>query len=515
MTARTLLMVLLLASTSSGAEVVGEWTTGDEDEVRRVVVDGTTASFEVTWPTTGDVVTVVGVARGGHAFLREVAPETPGLVGALEGRRAEARPVRSVEVRVTREDDDGGAHADAVLREGSRFVAVERWRRAGRPALDLLALRPQVGWCPKDGPLTVRFRVRNAPASLRLRVIVAPSGGEAERRRVEFYVGKLSTFERRPTRRIVRELRLNGGAPFEPGEHEVTYDGRDGTGDERLLLGGGYWVALLGDDDVDLRVEDNILVAPPRTEYVGPRWPKRVGPDGEETDPGRNRGSSHAMISSKLEDLGLGRPAASLLGGVTTGDATDAMRRAAQVTVATHGAERALTFYTAPDDEVERPEHVDVLGYAELDALGAAGGASDKPLADLHSVIVWACLAGKRELPGRLVALGADVVVAFTTSIHAGGEARFVTHALAKSLAASEKRAHALMSVREVSRLAAHEADQVWRDLERDDPAEYARLWAHGVRPLETEGVLRIETAPGIDPEIEPLAPGRWGCRTN
>lgn len=500
---------LLSASAARAVEVVGEWR-GEDGGPRRVVLDGTTARLQLTWPT-GEQVSLVGVARGGHAFLREAGPETPGVAGVLEGRDAGRRPVRSVEVRIRAGDDDHGVAADALLREGRRFVTREVWTRPGRPAVDLLSIAPQVGWCPKDGPLTVRLRVRNAPVTLRLRVVVAPSDGEADARRVGFYMERVEAFESRPTRRIVRELALNEGAPLEPGEHTVTFDGRDGTADRRLLLGGRYWIAVVGQPD--LRAEEVVVVAPPRTEYVGPRWPRRAGADGDLADPGRDRTVAHAAVVAGAPKVGLGKPAGAHLGGVTSDDALAALSRAAMVTIATHGSERSISFYTAAEDVTEDPAHVVSLRAPELDAFAEATGG--KPLADLHTVIVWACLAGKRELPGRLVAMGADVVVGFTTLVYAAGHERFVTRYLKAALDASKTDPGRLKSALEIAGDAAHHADQVWRDLKKEHPARYAALLARGARPLEHEGVLRIVTAPGVDPAREPLAPGRWGCSTN
>lgn len=490
-------------------EVVGEWRV-EGGGSRRVVLDGTSATLQVTWPRSGEQVSLVGAAREGLVFLREVVPETPGLAGALEGRPAGRRPARTVEVRVRSTTEDGGAMADALFREGQRFVTAERWSRPGRPKVEVLALEPQVGWCPKDGPLTVRFRVQNAPLRLRLRVVVAPSDGEVDARRVAFYMGKVDEVDGRPTRRIVREVDL--GAPFEPGEHEVTYDGRDSTGDRRLLLGGRYRVVLLGDGD--LRDEMVMMVAPPRTEYVGPRWPRRVDEGGVEVDAGRDRGVAHSMISSRVEPLALGQPDRTHLGGVSREDAVEALSRAAMVTIATHGCERALNFYTAPEDAVERPDHVAWLQLRHLDALAEQSG-DERPFADLHTVVVWACLAGKRELPERLVELGADIVVAFTTQIASAGHELFMIGLLEAAVAESKERPGCLKGALEVGRNAAHRADQVWRSLAREDPGEYARLWAKGLRPLEGDGVLRIVGAANIDLKVEPLAPGRWGCSTN
>ncbi len=117
-------------------------------------------------------------------------------------------------------------------------------------------------------------------------------------------------------------------------------------------------------------------------------------------------------------------------------------------------------------------------------------------------------------LPARLVELGADVVVAFTTMINSGGHELFVAKYLDAALRESDDRKGHLNSANEVARKAAHAADVVWRELEKDPPA-YQRALATGARPLEGEGVLRVVTAPGIDPRVEPLAPGRWGCSTN
>ncbi len=368
-----LVAALVSVATARGVEaveVIGEWRV-EGGGPRRVVLDGTSVTLHVTWPRGGDQVALVGPVQGGFAFLREVTPETPGLAGALEGRPAGRRPARTVEVRVRSTSEDGGAVADALFREGRTFVTAETWTRPGRPKVEVLALDPQVGWCPKDGPLTVRFRVQSAPASLRLRIVVAPSDGDADARRVAFYMGKVDEVDGPPTRRIVREVEL--GAPFEPGEHEVTYDGRDGTGDRRLLLGGRYWVVLLGDGD--LRDEMAMMVAPPRTEYVGPRWPRRLDAAGNVTDLGRYRVAGYAEMSRGTDDLGFDTPAATHLEGVTNEDALGALSRAALVTIATHGCERALTFYTAPDDAAEDPDHVVWLRADDLEAFTEQAGA--------------------------------------------------------------------------------------------------------------------------------------------
>jgi hypothetical protein len=511
-------VVAALMPRAGAQELDGTWQ-AETHGWRRLRVSHGAARLEVDWPGRGPVV-LVGASQGREAVVYAAEVATPGLAGVVEGREAApARPPLAVQVRLTRDDADG-AQADATWREGEQVVRRERWTRPGPPRLELLAIEPESPWAPKtQGPLRARFRLEGGPVALRLRVVVQPGDldgrsdeSASERRRVEFYQERLSAREdRRPTRVVIFERELG---ELEPGEHEVEWDGRDGSSDARLALGGGYRVVLLGDG---VQAEGRLVVAPPTSEFVGPRWPRswvRDSTGAEKLDPGRDRRSAHGVASPQLRYLGFEPPPDTLLRAVTPTQTFEALETAAVVTIATHGTPRELALYTDPDDTLMQPEHVASIGVSELGARAEAL-AQEKPLKDLHAVVLWACLTGSdgARVPRALIARGADVVVCFESIIQATGLDLFVKNAFLKSLELSKETGRPLTIDVAMHEAAAASDRIVWREVSDEDKRVVAEWRASGSRPLKE--VLRVELAAGIDPRTEQLAPARWGCSTN
>lgn len=512
-----LVVALTAFATSARAQDLGgTWRVEPASWRKLVVSAGGQARLDVEWPERG-LVSLVGVVQGGAANLSASESATPGLAGTIEGRRAKRpRAPLSVRVRLTRDDADG-ARADATWSEGERVVRQEVWTRPGPPTLEVLSLTPEGAWAPKSqGPLTVRFRLVGAPVALRLRVIVDPSGDrgdEVDEMRVGFYQSRIGICEdyRWPSRVTIFERAL---AEFEPGEHEVTWDGRDGSSDKRIALGGRYRLVLLGDG---VRAEGRVRVAPPRSEYVGPRWPMHRTKNSRnepKVDLGRDRRPAHSLSEGRLEDLGFTKPPATHLAGVTATETFEALETAAMVTIATHGNVDHFAVYADGRDDEQQAEDIQVIRPDDIDARDEALN-HEKPLADLHTIILSACLtgAGDAVVPRRLIAQGADVVVCFTSMIISFGHEKFLARVLAASFDFAEGTRRRL-NIQEVTLHAAQVSDGVtWRQDTAEQRAEVAEWRALGARPLRE--ALRVEVAPGLDPKREQLAPAKWGCSTN
>lgn len=525
-TAWVLLALLAPLRVAAAQDWSGDWEASPRG-TRRVERAQGAWSLGAEWPGRG-LVTVSGPSIGRSLLLRGRLPATPGLAGALEGENAPAAVDLAIEG--TWHEGPDGVSADVVWREGGAVVRSERWTRPGPAELEILSVDPAAGWEPKvDGPLKVRFRVRGSAVAVRLRVALEPEGDD---RRVAFYAQELgySRNDGLPSRIVIFEADVADGARLEPGEHETSWCGRDRTAAQRLALGGGHRVVLLGGG---ARAQARLTVAPPRSEYVGPRWPMRrlegldVRTNQPAIDPGRRREAILALMSPTVEAVGFAAPPPTHIAGVGTDQALRALAQAAQVTFGTHGLPGKIQLYTDPAALEHRDTDVAELGRVDVECMAGV-----KPLRDLHTVVIWACLTGaltsaerKRamkhgrdpeevvpRLPASLLAGGADVVISFTEQLVSAGHDPFVLDFFKRALNKAEKEHHRpgeVLAVMHVAKQAATEADRVvWGEINAYKRAVFAPM-------VPAQDCIRVDLAAGIDPASESLAPARWGNSTN
>lgn len=507
----------------------GRWSV-DAGPPRALVVERDRLALELDWPGRGPV-RVVGPAFGDELSLSCKVTDAQGLVQVLRGSERRPGERHVLELRARRERlQDGSQVAHVRLVEDGLTVARERWERGGPSAVEVLSVTPAVRWAPlRDGPCAVRYRLRGeAEVSLRL-LIVADTRGrdDAESRRRAFHAA-CPRLDRDPALPIVHARDLG---PVKPGEHELTWDGRDDACG-RLPLGGSYLVLIDGRAVAGRRVRGDagLLIERPGSAYIGPRWPRRVEHPGAadprgrgaELDPGRERSSDHGAFRSRVAALGHAAPPP-LAAKVSPAEVVEALRSNAFVVIATHGQPLGLTFYAGGvDDEVEAPSSTKRLLGRDVEP--RAGAWLPSHLRDLHTVVLWACHTGRFEpsgdgkikargeperlgsapgLPAALRRAGADVVVSFATRIQADGHGPFVSALLEKALAAGASGSKPIGdAVREAARVS---DDATWG---RVVEAERARWRAAGSRPLEE--CARVTCAPGIELS-EPLDPARWG----
>lgn len=540
------LTVILSAAHARGQDWAGVWRVEDGGE-RVVTAEGTGYSLSVDWPGHGQR-RFIADASAARATFKAAIAATPGLVGALEGRGAGEDRLLRIEARRSAPGEDEAIRAEVTWTERGRVARRERWTKAVAPSIEIIDVTPLGEWQPKDGPCVIRFRVRGAPLAVRLRALLERGDGLRER----FYEERPR--DERGRARVIAEREVEGGRALEVGEHETSWDGRDDTAARRLSLQGRYLVTLVGGD---ARAERAVTVAAPRSEYLGPRWPKRVDPAGKALDPGRDRTEAFAAFRSASVRGDMAEPRATLgpISGVTI---IDALERAALVTVATHGSPGKVWTYVAPD-EIERGESQESVDRVRLEARATAE--EPKPFRDVHMTVLWGCSIGavtsqdmsaahrgqrgediashgegcrcdarpaaegglpcpcRRHIGDRaqprersalidtLLARGVDVVVSFTELVHTNGHAEFMA-SLARLAGRSNRR-----SVAEAARHAAHAVDHAaWGWWKRPCAARW-QLRHEGMTPLEES--IRVDAAPDIDPTEERLYPPRWGNSTN
>jgi len=162
---------------------------------------------------------------------------------------------------------------------------------------------------------------------------------------------------------------------------------------------------------------------------------------------------------------------------------------------------------------------------------GARKWSDQTPLRDLHTVVIWACLAGKNDLPQRLLERGCDNVVGFSQSIDAGG-VHFFYERLIEGLLLGDRDVadRQPLSVSEASRVAAAFAtQQVWdhtrraresdhraqNQAHRGEDGQYVAGWVPYTDTAPYTDCLVTYTAQGASGADTHLEVGRWGNSTN
>lgn len=527
---------LLIALCASGAargadeDPTGAWAVvdpGDRPFTRSVARDpGGQLTLPMTWPGTERPVVLRGRATGGGLDLRAEL-SGPGIVGALAGETNARTIVLTARGHPLPPDADGAVGMRVEYAADGQGWGGETWRRGGKPGLDLIGLAPGGRLDPKrQGPLSVRLRVRGRAQGLRVAVLLRGGVGDE---RVGFYAGQV------PASAEGQVVRAWGVAELPVGEHELAFDGRDGTNARRILLAGAYTLRVQSELDPQLEVEAALEVAPPHAELIAPRWLPRNFKcpltDEVRLDPGRDHRALARQVSQRLSYTGL--TPASETGTTSDAELARALSSSARVTVVTHGEEDRIAYYRATPQELaasplphEDPRRIRRVTAQVLDHHLQG----EKPLRDLHAVFLWACLAGANGgedggqpgqtsclecgtgIPGCLVRNGADLVVAFNQSIFSGQVDSWLARLMANlSGVAPAPAGGGVRSLSWAAKEAAAYSDGLfWRDY---TPAQRLKLARRHVAPLAE--CLVIFSAPGIDPDRETLHPPRYGNSTN
>jgi len=484
------------------------------------------------------VVPLEGSARGNRLRLEGRREGRKGVTHALDahlgdGDAADAPEDVEVVVTGTRREEDGGRVVVDVRYDvrggGASRTVEERWYRNGRADLEVVSVAPGRSYDSKaDGDVAVTFRVIGAPQAVRLRVEVEDPGripaDVAARRGQQRAAG---FYREQGLWPAIREVDASEGALLEPGEHIVRWDGRDASSAERIALSGEYRlivrsVRVHGDRFGLHRLPEDarrLFVAAPRWTLFGPRWPE----DPDRGRSARDRDPAFDLMEPQLAGSGFRVVRSAEWFDDAAVDAIyDRLEDTASATFASHGNVGRVAIFTGDPDDPETFGETRAVNEAALRYhLGA-----QRPLRDVHSVFLWACLAGRSEatgleraarararleparadhpdLPAALIDLGVDLVVGFESSIIANAHRTFQDR-VTRLLRGGASLTHA-------STVAAGEADaQYWKPLSADKKRE---LLADGLAPLRF--CLRITAAAGVDPATERLIPARHGDSTN
>lgn len=521
------LLLLTLAAPATRAddaepfEWAGAWTT-DGGATRTVDGAGRPGHQRtLEWSSTPPVL-LSGAGNDATLALTGRRPGAVGISEKLQGERVGPRADTPFQLVATRAaDDERGRHVADVTITAGRESTRERWTRRGPTRLEILSCSVKDGWNPKSCSLTLEYRLLGAPAQLRFRVLVAPQGkrnqGDAERRVADRRQVAYEALSVRDGEELVVHEELLGEVGA--GINAVGWDGRDDT-DARRLVHGGRLLLVVEATDADARAERPLEVAAPVTKLVAPNWPRR-----STANQGRDRAQVHARVADGARKLGFD-PLASHQRTATSDELSKALQASAVVFVATHGSTRSVLLYTTEGDERELAEHTQSLADWEIEEL--------PPLQDLHTVVLWACLAGRETVPAALLGRGCDNVVGFSWSIEASGTEAFVEELLTALLAGDRRKPVAdqrPLSVGEASRVAAAHATQIiWdhtapgeksrRQHERDNRELNAKNKGQpGWKPI-TEcapytDCLVTYTAQGASGADTHLEVARWGNSTN
>lgn len=545
------LLLLTLAAPATRAddaepfEWAGVWTTGRG--ATRVVDGAGRPGHQRTleWSSTPPVL-LSGAGNDATLALTGRCPGAVGISEKLPGQEVDPRADTPFQLVATRAADDERGHhvADVTIQAGHESTR-ERWTRRGPTRLEVVSCSVEDGWNPKTGSLTLEYRLLGASACLRLRVL-AEAPAPAQRSAMAESEARIATrrfaayealSKERDQGAVVVHSELLGDV--RAGTHTATWDGRDDTDAKRLVHGGRLRLVVEA-TDADARAERPLEVAVPVTKIVAPNWPKSpvnwAAPD-RPRDRGRDRAALHEQVRASGRQLGLSAPDTHE-STATVASFLTALQTSAVVFVATHGGERSIGLYTAVGDDEVVKSHMEEVEAWDVNNLGSTTNERgtrvwpDKtPLRDLHTVVIWACLAGKNDLPQRLLERGCDNVVGFSESIDADGVYHFHQRLLEGLLTGDRDVADRQpLSVSEASRVAAAFAtQQVWdrarRDREsaqraqnrahRGEDGKYVAGWVPYTPTAPYTDCLVTYTAQGAGAADTHLEIGRWGNSTN
>lgn len=477
---RTTLLIatlLLLVASSARAESAWEGTWVNESGERRTLAasGGLFAldlelpsvdkrAFHLTGPVAiGDTLRLAGRLEG-----------TAGIRGALGGDKASGgRHTASLEGDL----DRATSTADVKLTVDGRGQS-EKWSRGGLTILKLESdgselSRPFDAKRSRTG-LVVKYRVNGSALPLTARVVPAKNHPNAS-----FYEGA-DVFR--------REL-----GTVAPGEHELTWDGRDTTSARRIALGGDYELVLQAGT---VHAERTFTVETARFETIGSDWPAIKDEAGIGSRPAWNptRHLQDLVAVIALTAKVTHAQPAFRFEGVRLATSPEEVRRhaseAGSLLISTHGNVGRLTVHG--DGMVKRYTPSEVF---------------KRDLKDVHFAFVSACCSGgtydevtkttKTSVVDQMIAAGCDVAVGFTfpADMQEADDFEKVTMALAARGCPITKAAIDAGKAIETAKL------------------QYDRGTVS--KPLRGEEMIVRKCAAGISPEKETLWPPRYGCSTN
>lgn len=540
MRARMTVVAMVIGMASAGAQESGQgpWVVVDpEDRGGTRQVQQRAAgerSLTLTWPGTNTVVTLEGRAGRGAGFDLQAELGAKGVIQELLGEEAPEKTKLALRARPLPPDPETGAERLAVtyLVDGASWGA-ETWSRGGRPRLEIVSLTPAGAWDPKEGPLKVRYRVLGEQQMVRLRVLL-PGGTASGSPRAAFYARQLGGAPRKHVALQDTELGWR-----EPGTHEVELEGRDSTAARRILLAGEWTIRLDSGNQEERIAEETCQVVPPRVELVAPRWMQfdydRIDkPGAKGRNPGSDRRGLAQSIATPLEALGASP--SSQVEGADPAELLRALASSALVTIETHGYADGFALYQSTPEERAAvpvpeldPSRVMRFRAEDLERLAKDHG-GDRPLRDLHTVIIYACKTGANGaepgetmatesgtgLPSWLIRQGADIVVAFDRTVFTYAADLFLPRLFQDlSSRSSVQPKNGVRSLQWAAHEAASYAEKGFtRQLDRAYGPEFRQaFFAGGVARLED--CVRIFQATGVDADKETFDPPRYGNSRN
>jgi hypothetical protein len=457
-------VLLLWATTAHASDWEGTWNVdggGQRTLARERGLLALDASFEAG---AGKCSFHLVGAPSGHALhLQGSSDGSTGFVGALGGKKGGGgRHQATVDATL----DDGVVTARCAVDGADR--GTETWRRGGIEVVALLE-----GEKPASGAvdlkrsrtgLVIRYKVSGAAMNVTARIVVAPGHPYAS-----FYAS--------PT------IATIDAGHVEPGEHEITWDGRDDTGAKRIALAGSYDAVVSSNG---ISAQKGFSVTPPWFEAIASNWPAVDQGPGKLPLPAWKPAAELELLSLFQGGLlmpGLGGGYVSPGPSIVTApeEALARARDAATLVLATHGSRGSLTVHG----------RVASISYEPARLFG-------RELKDCHVAIASACFSGNDEngpsVVQELVGAGCDVAIGFKQIVGSAEAADFEGWTLVLvSLGAPVAKA-ASDAARFAGRI--HAADGV--------PAGGARI----------RDCLAVARAAGI-PEDESSWPPRYGSSTN
>lgn len=453
-----------------------EWSVVETGEVRRLEPGPGGRVRLALIAGDGGPARVEGAAPVEVHDVLDLAGETvasAGIAGALEGR--EALPPVPVRVTVSRTPMTrwGELRAQATVHVGGRVVARETWSAPGRARLEVVALEGfgGGGLDPTREPCHVRVRVLGRAQHVTLRVQLPASDGRAG-----FY-GREGIDP--------RAVAVVGPVHLAPGEHVLSWDGRDDGPAERIALSGRYVLALQSSERAATDREPvtaEVTVAKPRAQCFQPSF-ERATPFPADT------------LRKLRVDLSIRYELAPTADRLDRDRFLEALGQAAVGVVVTHGhpAGFSLGDWDAPPPSLEAR---DIRG---------------KPLRDVHAVFLFSCRSGAPDWEGNhlaeaLIAAGVDVVVLSKETVLIA-EARPYHDAIGFRLLGYGH------PIKRAARDAAKFSyDEVWAT----ESLETRKAWLrHPEKIAPLVNALRVVTARGVDEAEERLVPARYGRATN
>ena len=385
-------------------------------------------TLEASVPVEGhdETIELTGSGTQSALALDALWIEGIGFVGVLDN--VPTKKKHSVSLRATADVQQGQVVVDAHFSVDGTEVKRETWRASS--SLELVGLeasgKPLSGDydVKRQGSLTAKFRVHRGALSVRAHVDLDPGHPYAS-----FYGSSSTIFE-------------SSLGVLEPGDHELTWDGRDSTAAKRIALGGPYALVLepavastpttaanVSQDATPATstpvvgsVSACFTVSAPRLELMCSDWPANYN---HVTRPRWAEGPALAKSAAFLEQAPGNKPGLSFEAPRVLTDSLTAagfMKQSSFMLVQTHGNVDSVWFFKG-DPSTPWKE-----GAPEDGITGQYFSAGD--LKDMHFAVALICDGAIPDAKGHsfvssLRDAGCDVAIGFAATINVAETQRF------------------------------------------------------------------------------------------